>query len=135
MLAAVVRAVALIILLTVTKFKYLVIVRHDTSITEETWANLHKTCGESRFLYRAVRDKLDPEAVGGGLDILGHLVSAECPDQRRRRALAVSDLQEVVNAIIVILNLKRLELKSNLEIFRHSEALSWNIRSQSLNLI
>ena len=96
------------------------------------WANLHEACGEACFLHRAIGDEFNPEAVGSWLDVLGHLVSAECPDQRCRWALSVSNLQEVVNAIIVILDLKRLELESDLKILRHSEALSWNISSQSL---
>ena len=102
-----------------------------TLVIKLIWANLHEACGESCFLHRAIGDEFNPEAVWCWLDVLGHLVSAECPDQRSRRTLAVSNLQEVVNAIIVILDLKRLELESDLKILRHSEALSWNISSQS----
>ena len=67
---------------------------------------LHKTRRESRLLDASVRDELDPETVGRGLDVFRHLVATVGPEQRRVGAVPVSDLQEVVDAVVVVLNLE-----------------------------
>ena len=73
------------------------------------YTNLHEAGRESSLLDRPIRDKLDPEAVRRGLNILGHLVSTICSDERSSRVVAISDLKKVVNTVVMILNLKRLE--------------------------
>ena len=67
---------------------------------------LHEASRESGLLDRAVRHELDPETVGRGFDVFRHLVAAVGPEQRRVGAVPVSDLEEVVDAIVVILNLE-----------------------------
>ena len=42
---------------------------------------LHETGGEAGLLHRPVRHELDPQAVAGRLDVLGHFVSTEGSDQ------------------------------------------------------
>lgn len=41
----------------------------------------HEAGGEPSLLDRAVRDKLDPEAVRRGLDVFRHLVATEGPNE------------------------------------------------------
>ena len=67
---------------------------------------LHETGGESCLLDRPVRHELDPETVGGGFDVFRHLVTAVSPEQRRAGTVPVSDLQEIVDAVVMVLNLE-----------------------------
>ena len=76
----------------------------------------HEAGGEARLLHGSVRHELDPKAVGGGLDVLRHLVAAECSQQRSVGVFPVPDLQEVVDAVVVVLDLERLKLQRHLEL-------------------
>merc|ERR1719234_1679963 len=56
------------------------------------------------------------------LDVFGHLVATERPDEVSTRCLSISDFQVVVDTVIMVLYLKGLELKRNLvclKVFRH----------------
>ena len=95
-------------------------------------SNLHKTCGKSSLLDRTIRNKLDPKTVGRGFDVLGHLVSAKCPNERSSNTSAISYLQKVVNTVIMVFNFKRLELEGNLEIIWHPR-ISSNLNTFHFN--
>merc|ERR1719234_2228713 len=53
------------------------------------------------------------------LDVFGHLVAAERPNQFSTRCLSISDFQVVVDTVIMVLYLKGLKLEGNLKVFRH----------------
>ena len=77
---------------------------------------LHKAGREPGLLHRPIRHELDPQAVGGGLDVLRHLVATECSQEGRVGVLPVPDLQEVIDTVVMVLYLKRLKLQCNLEL-------------------
>ncbi len=66
---------------------------------------LHECGCESCLLDGPVRYELDVELVAGGLDVLGHLVAAVRADQGRVGAAAVANLDVVVHAAVVVLDL------------------------------
>ena len=75
----------------------------------------HEGRGETGLLDGSVRDELDVELAGGGLDVLRHLVAAVSADEGGLRVGAVPYLDVVVDAVVVVLDLKGLELERHLE--------------------
>ena len=69
--------------------------------------------GESFLLHGAVRHELDVELVGGGADVLRDPVAAVLAEQRRPAVNAVSHLDVVVHAVVVVLHLHRLPVHSS----------------------
>ena len=67
---------------------------------------LHKTGRESRLLDASVRHELDPETVGRGLDVFRHLVATVRPQERGVGGVPVPNLEEIVHAVVVVLNLE-----------------------------
>lgn len=64
-----------------------------------------EVCCESCFINSPVRHEFHPQSVGGGADIFGFIIAAESTDQRADIGQAVSNLQVVVCAVIVPLDL------------------------------
>ena len=67
---------------------------------------LHKAGREPGLLDRSVRHELYPQTVCRGFDVFRHLVTAVSPEQRRAGTIPVSDLQEIVDAVVMVLNLE-----------------------------
>lgn len=83
---------------------------------------VHKDCRKAGLLHGIVRDELDPHLVAARLDVLGDVIAAKDADERARRLLSVAYLEVIVNAIVVILDLERLELERHLVIGRNGDA-------------
>ena len=75
----------------------------------------HEGRSKTGLLHGPVRDELDIELAGGGLDVLRHLVAAVSADEGGLRVGAVPYLDVVVDAVVVVLDLKGLELERHLE--------------------
>ena len=66
---------------------------------------LHEGGREAGLLDGGVGDEADVEVVGGGLEVGGHLVAAELTEEGGVGGGAVADLDEVVDAVVVVLDL------------------------------
>ena len=71
-----------------------------------------KVSSKAGLVNRPVWDKLHPQCVWGGAHILGFVVTTESTNQRAGLQGAVSDLQVVVGAAVVPLNLQKQSRRS-----------------------
>lgn len=82
---------------------------------------VHEDGGKAGLLDGIVGNKLDPHLVSSGLDVLWYVVAAIDTNEWASRVMTVPDLQIVVDAVVVVLDLKRLELESHLVIGWHRD--------------
>lgn len=81
----------------------------------------HKNGRKSGLLDGVVRHEFDPHFVAGRLDVLGNRIAAVDADLGTVGLVTVADLQVVVHAVVVVLDLERLELERHLEVGGHRD--------------
>jgi hypothetical protein len=82
-------------------------------------STVHEDGRKAGLLHRVVRHELDPHLVAGRFDVLRNGVAAVDADQRAVGLVTVANFQIIVDAIIVILDFKRLKLERHLVVYGH----------------
>lgn len=64
-----------------------------------------KVDSEASFVNGSVRDKLEPQAAGRALDVIGLLIATVPPDEGAALAVPIAHLQVVIGTAVVAFNL------------------------------
>ena len=85
------------------------------------WYTIHKYGGESCFLNGIIGHEFDPHFITAGFDIIRDGVAAIDADQWTGGFVSIAYFQVVIDTIVMVFDLERLELESHLKIGWHCD--------------